>query len=182
MAGKAKNPMEPETSITPHYLFGLQVDVAPSILYLDEGNVVHPVGHNVAIFNIENRRQKLINGAPWDGSGARQITAMAMPPRRNAIVVAEKGELAMLHIYDTQFLRKKKTLSTSEVLSNEYVSVAFSDNKTILSQGGAPDWTLVLWSMDKGKIIALNKVSNAQNSPIYHVSFSPEDPSMLLYW
>ena len=91
MAGKAKNPMEPETSITPHYLFGLQVDVAPSILYLDEGNVVHPVGHNVAIFNIENRRQKLINGAPWDGSGARQITAMAMPPRRNAIVVAEKG-------------------------------------------------------------------------------------------
>jgi WD40 repeat protein len=180
MAGKAKNPMEPETSITPHYLFGLQVDVAPSILYLDEGNVVHPVGHNVAIFNIENRRQKLINGAPWDGSGARQITAMAMPPRRNAIVVAEKGERAMLHIYDTQFLRKKKTLSTSEVLSNEYVSVAFSDNKTILSQGGAPDWTLVLWSMDKGKIIALNKVSNAQNSPIYHVSFSPEDPSMLL--
>ena len=100
--------MEPETSITPHYLFGLQVDVAPSILYLDEGNVVHTVGHNVAIFNIENRRQKLINGMAWDGTGARQITAMALAPRRNVIAIAEKGERALVHIYDTQFLRKKK--------------------------------------------------------------------------
>ena len=82
----------------------------------------------------------------------------------DAIVVAEKGERAMLHIYDTQFLRKKKTLSTSEVLSNEYVSVAFSDNKTILSQGGAPDWTLVLWSMDKGKIIQKGKFEEIINS------------------
>ena len=81
MAGKAKNPAEPETSIEPHYFFGLQVDVTPSILYLDEGSVVHPVGHNVAVFNIENRRQRLINGMPWDGSSPRKITAMAMPPR-----------------------------------------------------------------------------------------------------
>ena len=180
MAGKAKNPAEPETSIEPHYFFGLQVDVTPSILYLDEGSVVHPVGHNVAVFNIENRRQRLINGMPWDGSSPRKITAMAMPPRRNAIAIAEKGERAVIYIYDTQFLRKKKTLSTSEVLSNEYVSLAYADNKTILSQGGAPDWTLVLWSVDKGKIIALAKISNAQNSPIYHVSLCPEDPSMLL--
>jgi cilia- and flagella-associated protein 57 len=180
MAGKAKNPMEPTTAVTHHYMFGLEVDVSPSILYLDEGNVVHPVGHNVAIFNVENRRQKLIHGMPWDGTGVRGITAMAMPPRRNAIVIAERGERALLHIYDTQFFRKKKTLVTSEVLSNEYVSVSFSDNKTIISQGGAPDWTLVLWAYDKGKVLALAKVSNAQNSPIYHVSFCPEDPSMVL--
>ena len=175
MAGKAKNPAEPETSIEPHYFFGLQVDVTPSILYLDEGSVVHPVGHNVAVFNIENRRQRLISGMPWDGSSPRKITAMAMPPRRNAIAIAEKGERAVIYIYDTQFLRKKKTLSTSEVLSNEYVSLAYADNKTILSQGGAPDWTLVLWSVDKGKSCS-GKISNAQNSPIYHVSLCPEDP------
>lgn len=80
--------------------------------------MVHPVGHNVAVFNIENRRQRLINGMPWDGSSPRKITAVAMPPRRNAIAIAEKGERAVIYIYDTQFLRKIKTLSTSEVLSN----------------------------------------------------------------
>jgi cilia- and flagella-associated protein 57 len=177
---KAKNPLEPTTTVAHHYLFGLEVTVEPSVLYLDEGQIVHPAGHNIAILNVENRRQKLIHGMPCDGASVRGITAMAMPPRRNAIVVAERGERAMLHVYDTQFFRKKKTLTTSEVMSNEYVSVAFSDNKTIISQGGAPDWTLVLWGLDKGKVLALAKVSNAQNSPIYHVSLCPEEPSMVL--
>ena len=113
MAGKAKNPAEPETSIEPHYFFGLQVDVTPSILYLDEGSVVHPVGHNVAVFNIENRRQRLINGMPWAGS-IRKITAMVMPPRRNAIAIAEK--VKGLYTFATRSFCVKKTLHVGSLV------------------------------------------------------------------
>lgn len=35
-------------------------------------------------------------------------------------------------------------------MCREVVSVAFSsDGKNVLTQGGAPDFTLVLWSIDK---------------------------------
>ena len=36
--------------------------------------------------------------------------------------------------------------------AQEFVSIAFtSDNKTIVAQGGAPDWNLTLWNWEKGK-------------------------------
>jgi cilia- and flagella-associated protein 57 len=44
----------------------------------------------------------------------------------------------------------RQVLSYAELGSKEVTSVCFSmDGKTVLTQGGAPDWTLVLWNIEK---------------------------------
>lgn len=73
-----------------------------------------------------------------------------------------------------------QVLSTTESASREFVSVAFSpDNRMLLTQGGAPDWTLVLWAWERPKLLASIKVSNAQGAPIYNVSFNPVDQTSI---
>ena len=40
-----------------------------------------------------------------------------------------------------------------QVASAEYVCLAFSaDDKVLVAQGGAPDWTLVLYVIEKCKV------------------------------
>ena len=70
------------------------------------------------------------------------------------IAVAEKRpDAAQACVYNLRNLFKKKALSTPEVASHEFVSMAFSnDDVLLLTLGGAPDWTLCCWSWDKGKV------------------------------
>jgi hypothetical protein len=44
------------------------------------------------------------------------------------------------------------------------------DGKSLLCQGGAPDYTLVNWAWDKGRPLQYAKVSNKSGAPIYQVS------------
>lgn len=86
-----------------------------------------------------------------------------------------------MFVYNLRTLYKRKQLSTPEVKSTEYVSMCFSaDNSLLLTQGGAPDWTLVCWAWEKSKLMALVKTApnSAPNSEpqIHQVSFNPIDP------
>ena len=99
------------------------------------------------------------------------MTAIAVSPNRRYVAIAEKGEKAIITIFDLHSLRRKKVLSSSEVESKEYVSLAFSpDSKYLIAQGGKPDWTLLYWTWEKAKIMATTRTSNPQGSPpIYQV-------------
>jgi cilia- and flagella-associated protein 57 len=78
-----------------------------------------------------------------------------------------EGEKATITIYDLHSLRKRKILSSPDVQSDEYVSLAFSpDSKYLAAQSGSPDWTLHYWSWEKAKVMASTKTSNQQNSAI----------------
>lgn len=80
-----------------------------------------------------------------------------------------------LCIYDLHSLRKRKVLSSSEfVKSNEYVSLAFSpDSKYLVAQSGKPDYTLLYWTWEKSKVMAVQKTSNPNtNAPVYQVSLT----------
>lgn len=88
------------------------------------------------------------------------------------VAVAEKGtEKASITIYDLHSLRKKKTLSSVDIQSQEISSLAFSpDSKYLIAQGGRPDWTLVYWTWEKSKVMAVTKTSNPANNDIHQVS------------
>jgi hypothetical protein len=43
------------------------------------------------------------------------------------------------------------------------------DGKSLLTQGGAPDWTLVNWQWEKGRPLQYAKVSNKAGAQIYQV-------------
>ena len=56
-------------------------------------------------------------------------------------------------IWDTITYEKRKTFSTTELTSNVFVDVGFScDQKFIIVQGGEPDWVLLIFSIEKGKV------------------------------
>lgn len=60
------------------------------------------------------------------------------------------------------------------------MSVAFSpDSKLLITQGGAPDWTLCYWSWEKAKVIASVKASNSQTTAIHQCSFNPQDNTLV---
>ena len=78
-----------------------------------------------------------------------------------------EGERALVSIYDVLTLKRRKVLhpANSEMSSNEIVSLSFSaDSKGVLTQGGAPDWSLAYWLWEKAKVGAVSKSSNAQNA------------------
>ncbi|CAL8096630.1 unnamed protein product [Calicophoron daubneyi] len=107
------------------------------------------------------------------------MTAMAISPNRRYVALAEKtAEKPVITIYDLQALRKKKTISSPDVHSNEFVSIAFSpDSKYLAAQGSQPDWTLVYWSWEKSKQLAA--VRTSLGNQIRQISFNPHDCTQL---
>jgi len=78
------------------------------------------------------------------------ITALAVSPNKRYIAVAEKCDHGVVNIYDSQTLRRRKMLNYTELESKEIVYISFSSEaKLCLTQGGAPDYTLVLWNVEK---------------------------------
>ena len=151
----------------PRHIFGLKATVAGNIAYHDEQTIVYPSGSNCILYNIDQKSQKFIPGS----DKTEGMTAMAVSPNRRYVAVAEKGEKATITIYDLHSLRKRKILSSPEVQSAEYASLAFSpDSKYLVTQGGRPDWTLLYWTWEKSKVMASTKTTNPQtNAPIYQV-------------
>ncbi len=151
------------------HIFGLRSNVANNIAYHDEQTIVYPSGANCVLYNIDQKSQKFIPASDKNEG----MTAMAVSPNRRYVAVAEMGEKASITIYDLHSLRKRKILSSPDVQSTEYVSLAFSpDSKYLVAQGGDPDWTLLYWAWEKSKVMAYTKSTNPQtNSPVYQVKY-----------
>eukprot|EP00795_Rhopilema_esculentum_P004667 gene4667-20951_t len=142
----------------PRHVFGLRGDVANNVCYLDEQTIVYPSGSNCVLFNIDQKTQRFIPASDKGGS----MTAMAVSPNRRYVALAEKGEKPSIAIYDLHSLRKRKVLSWAETQTQEYVALAFSpDSKYLVSQGSRPDWTLLYWAWEKGKV-SFNPQDNTQ--------------------
>lgn len=129
--------------------------------------MLYPAGHNVVLYSPETKSQRLMPGT-LESEG---ISALCVSGNRRLLAVAERSDKAMVTVYDLQTLKRRKQLTTTEAGSKEYVSMSFSaDGKMLLAQGGAPEWNLVLWVWEKGKVISTVKSTNQQNAPIYSVS------------
>ncbi|CAG5118964.1 unnamed protein product, partial [Candidula unifasciata] len=160
------------------HIFGLKSGVSGNVCFHDEQTIVYPAGSNCIIYNIDQKSQRFIPST----DKSEGMTALAVSPNRRYVAIAEKGEKPTVTIYDLHSLRKKKALSSNEMSSGEYVSVAFSpDSKYLVTQGGKPDWTLLYWTWEKSKVMASVKSSNPQNpnSEVYQVSFNPQDNTQL---
>ncbi|XP_033738759.1 cilia- and flagella-associated protein 57-like [Pecten maximus] len=159
------------------HIFGLKPGVTGNICYHDEQTIVYPSGANCILYNIDQKSQKFIPGT----DKSEGMTALAVSPNRRYVAIAEKGEKPTITIYDLHSLRKRKVLSSPDVQSNEFVSLAFSpDSKYLVAQGGKPDYTLLYWTWEKSKVMAVTKTSNPQtNPPVYQVSFNPQDNTQL---
>lgn len=182
------------------FAFGYKADAQDAVAFIDEKVVAFVAGHNVVVHQTDSKQQKFIAAtAKSEGITAMAVSACkrcalaarrAFPrPRalipgpmslyRRFVAVAERGERAMVNVFDQRTLKRRKRLSSAEVEAESFTSIAFSsDSKLLLTQGGAPDWKLICWAWDKGKAIATTQVSADPKIPVSHCMFNPVDLSM----
>ena len=104
---------------------------------------------------------------------------MAVSPTLKYVAVGERGDRPYVSVYDLSTLKRRRLLSTPDVLSKEYVCLSFSsDAKFLLTQGGPPDWTLVLWSWEKTKVLCFGRVAVQPEMPIFETSICPYDSNV----
>lgn len=161
-----------------HHIFGVRPDVTGNVNYLDEQTILFPSGNQFVRFNIDQKQQKFIPGSE-KFSG---MTALALSPNRRYVAIAEQGEKPQVTVWDLVHdqSKKRKTLTIPEMTAQSFVSLAFSpDSKYLIGQSTHPDWLLVYWGWEKGKIMASIKTSAQAALPVYQISFNPRDNTQL---
>eukprot|EP00927_Polykrikos_kofoidii_P044410 TRINITY_DN38389_c0_g1_i1.p1 TRINITY_DN38389_c0_g1~~TRINITY_DN38389_c0_g1_i1.p1 ORF type:complete len:1288 (+),score=271.17 TRINITY_DN38389_c0_g1_i1:192-4055(+) len=167
---------ERAVSLAHRHVFGLRSNVKGNIHFTDqETQILYPAGHNTILYLTDQRVQSRVFPGTEGGEG---ITCLAVSPNRKLLAVCERfQDRAICSIFDIHTgKRKRGTLTYTECEAREFVCAAFSsESKFLITQGGPPDWTLVLWSWDKARANAAVKVSNLTGSVIHECSFNPQD-------
>lgn len=170
-------PVRPQ-ELVPAQVFGVRASLKDHIWYINEQTVLYPAGSHVVVSSLDQKLQRFIPCT----ERSEGITAVAVSPNRKLVAVAElapDGEPATATVYDVATLKRKKVLSAAaaNLATREFACMAFSaDSKGLITQGGAPDWTLLHWHWEKGKLGAASKQSTA---PIFQCSFNPYDSSVV---
>ena len=89
----------------------------------------------------------------------------------------EYGDRPLLIVYDLETNKRRKILRCAEFKSKEVISLAFShDSKYLLAQGSAPDFQLVYFFWEKGKVITTitRVVSQSSGGSVGSVTFHPK--------
>jgi WD40 repeat protein len=112
-------------------LCGLKGDVKMNIHFIDNQNVLYPCGHNIVIYNTDDRSQKYIPGI----EGSEGISAVALSPSKKFLAVGERSERAICCVFDVASMKRRKILTSTDYNSREFVSVAFapSNEKSLLA-------------------------------------------------
>mmetsp|Transcript_127451 Transcript_127451/g.360642 ORF Transcript_127451/g.360642 Transcript_127451/m.360642 type:complete len:1250 (-) Transcript_127451:139-3888(-) len=166
-------------SLVHRHVFGLKNGVKGTVHFAEEAHVIYPAGHNTLLYLSDQKTQRVFPGT----EGGAGITCLAVSPNRKFLAVCERfQERAICSIFDINSgKRRRGTLSYGDCDAREFVCAAFSaENKFLITQGGPPDWTLVLWSWDKARPHGAVKVFlNLMGSVIHECSFNPLDSSLV---
>eukprot|EP01040_Poterioochromonas_malhamensis_P018038 gene18038-20934_t len=158
-------------NLSVRHIFGVNVNVADNLSFTDDDTIVYVAGHSLVLYNFQEKRQRFLQSSEISDC----ITAYTSGPGKRLAAVAERGEKPSMHVFDMRTFRRKKTLTTNDLLTKEIVSMQFSeDNQLLLALSGAPDWMLMIWNWARAKMIAAVSVSLA-GTPMYKCMFSPLD-------
>ncbi|CAM6094904.1 unnamed protein product [Calypogeia fissa] len=193
-------------SLLPNHVFGIQSILRDGLHFVDETTVVYTAGHTVVWWSMDQKNQKVAVGSA-DTEALTAITvsynrkfvavAESQMPERPVILEPKKevSELTkaidaakaapaleikgpVITLFDSQTAKKKKVLMGGEVGSRSYVSLSFTvDNRSLAAQGGPPEWNLMLWSLDKSKLISSIKVSAERE--VFQVRCCLGDPTVI---
>eukprot|EP00435_Cladocopium_sp_Y103_P050406 s503_g15.t1 len=165
LAGMAETKMEKAeefggAQLAHRHVFGFKSGVKGNMHFTDDAHLLYPAGHNTILYHADHKAQIRV----FPGSeGSEGISSLALSPNRKFLAVCEKfQERAVCYVYDVTTGKRRRgyhrqrsrcgTLLELSAEAREYVCAAFSaENKFLITQGGPPDWTLILWSWDKAK-------------------------------
>lgn len=157
---------------------GLNANVKNCLTFVDDHSLAYVCGHQVVIANTELREQAFILATNTYQHQSLGFTAIAACQSKKIIAVAEKVDpSAIVTFYDAKTLRRKKVLANPDLGSKEVKCMVFSeDGKYLLTQGGGPEWNLVLWHVEKAaKALCSTKISLSDDCAVNQISFCPWD-------
>ena len=155
-------------------------DVRNGIQFLSEDEVVYISGNTIVIEQYKTRKQRFIPAS----RNCSDISFLAVNPQKQLIAVAEKAglERAVVHIYDSLILKKRKALvpMSKDIQLRDVLSLSFSaDSKHFLVIGGGPDYNCVCWNIVKvSNIVATLSLATPSGKAVSQASFSPTDPAL----
>ncbi|XP_045137805.1 cilia- and flagella-associated protein 57-like [Portunus trituberculatus] len=162
--------------VEPEYVFGVRGEVAGCVVHVDPQTVAYPAGALLVLHNTVTHRQEFISLAE-----EARPTVLAISPKRQYLCVCRAGEAAAVSVWDVAGRKRLRFLSCGEMGSEGYVAAAFSpDEQMVAAQGGAPDWTLVLFLWEKGKVFSVLRLSDTPGlGPVSSLCYHPEDCGVL---
>ena len=183
-------------SLIHRHLFGLKGDTIDNIHYINDNIILYPCGHNIIIYNIENKTQRFIHGSIDGSLISNSITAITLSSNRRYVAVAEKGERPFITIYDVHTLKKRKVLTQTDLNATEFINIKFSpDSKTLLTLSNGPDYCITNWLWEKIKTQQVIKLGSINTSSLNNtaassstanisirpnmISFCPSDPTVI---
>ncbi|KAH8620043.1 hypothetical protein ERJ75_000103900 [Trypanosoma vivax] len=169
------------------HVFGVCENVAGGIQYLDDTNVVWVAGKSLIVLDTQLGTQQMVQCTPT----CKKITAIAMSNNRRLMAVAESSKSPCIVIYvcdptGTPKLKRKKLLQLPDLGSTEYVSLCFShDGQNLVALGGKPEWNVVYWSVNRGKMVAScavldeSEITPNESRLLKQCSICPNDSSLV---
>ena len=167
-------------------VFGLVHNSTNCISFSEDRNLVYSSGGFTVVINIESKEQSFIASyaSQIPGHVSLGTTAIACCHSKKFIAVAEKAATgAIVVLYDSHSLRKKKVLACAEVGSTVIKCISFSEcGRYCLTQGGSPEWNLLLWAIDSKnpKVLSVTKTALSDDTPVNQVSFCPWDSTHIV--
>ncbi|XP_069954050.1 cilia- and flagella-associated protein 57 isoform X2 [Cherax quadricarinatus] len=162
--------------VEPEYVFGVRGEVHGCVVHTDPDTVVYPAGAFLVLHNTTTHQQQFISIAE-----EATPTVIAISPKRQYLCVCRAGESPAVSVWDVVARKRLRFLSCGEMTSEKYVAAAFSpDERMVAAQGGAPEWTLVLFLWEKGKVFSVLRLSDMPGlGPVASLSYHPEDNGVI---
>lgn len=167
------------------HIFGLRSDVSSPFHFLDENNVIFTAGHHLVCHNIEDKTQSFVQGQNHGSTlPSNGITAIDVFVPKKLIAIAERTDkCATIQIFElsSDKKRRRKVITCTDIQSREIVSLKFSnDSKFLLAIGGAPDWSIINYQREKGRIVQIIKNQTISTMPFYSGSYCPSDTNLMV--
>ncbi|CAL7949933.1 unnamed protein product [Xylocopa violacea] len=166
-------------SLQPRIFYGLKTDIISNVHYINDSEILYPIGNVIAVHNIPQYRQRLIRL-----SDKQKINIISVAHNKKYVAICEVGEKPTISIYDLQTLRRRKLLGIPYDAPDvtKFTCIGFSfDNKYIAAVTGEPDQTMLFYNWEKGKVESNLKVGTPQNPAaiVELLSCNPSDVGVI---
>jgi hypothetical protein len=151
------------------FIFGVNGEIRNNVYLLEDHRLVYSAGHNIVLYNTEDKSQYFFPGMFNDRFKYIQmlamdqtegITCINVSHSKKFLVICERAQRAVWTVYEIQHQKVRRSLLKGEqegfahYQAKEFVAVTFSKNEKhhLLTLTGEPDWSLILWKWDSSKV------------------------------
>ncbi|XP_046661792.1 cilia- and flagella-associated protein 57 [Homalodisca vitripennis] len=165
--------------LQPRVFWGLTTSIKGNINFVTDLDVLYPAGGALIFHNYVQQTQAHIK-LP---EPQKVLNIIIVSPNKKIIAIAEEGDKPCISLYDVKSMKRKKILGLPyESTAKEFVSIAFTfDNRYLVAIVGEPDWMMLYYNWEKGKVESQTRANNppANPGPVYQVATNPTDSAIV---